>query len=183
MTKLPAAGRRKQPPKWPLPEDVTTSTRLRRAERKVGELEEKLTGRVPARQARTLRRELDDAQAITEVLRAQLEHQRKAEAQLWAELWKTPQATIWEQLAWPREVAQYVRWKVRAELGDLDAGKEARQWSDRLGLNPMALLRLRWEVEQVDAAESRGRQRRQTQKTAAPAQDPRTVLSVVSSRG
>ncbi|WP_074848216.1 hypothetical protein [Gordonia westfalica] len=50
---------------------------------------------------------------------------------------------IWEESHTHREVAQYVRWKVRAEQGDLKAAAEARQLSDRLGLNPLALMRLR----------------------------------------
>ena len=46
---------------------------------------------------------------------------------------------------------QYVRLKILAECGDLEAGKEARQWSDRLGLNPLAMLRLRWEIDPAKA--------------------------------
>lgn len=65
---------------------------------------------------------------------------------LWAELWATPQAVQWERLRWTREVAQYTRWKTLAEFGSLDAGKEARQLADRLGLSPLSLLRLRWEI-------------------------------------
>jgi hypothetical protein len=43
-----------------------------------------------------------------------------------------------------RDVAQYVRHKVLAEMGSLDDAREARQWSDRLGLNPAAMMRNRW---------------------------------------
>jgi hypothetical protein len=68
------------------------------------------------------------------------------ERKLWAELWRLPQAIAWERFGYGREVAQYVRWKVRAELGSLDASKEARQLSDRLGLSPLALRRLEWEI-------------------------------------
>ncbi len=100
---------------------------------------------------------------------------------MWAELWKTPQAEMWEQLCWGREVAQYVRWKVRGELGDLDAAKEARQWSDRLGLNPLALLRLRWEIERSEEAQAKGNRRRSQSLATAPAAggDPRSVLRAV----
>jgi hypothetical protein len=65
---------------------------------------------------------------------------------MWAEIWGTPQAVAWERLGWTRDVAQYVRWKVLAELGDLDSAKEARMWSDRLGLNPKAMRTLLWEI-------------------------------------
>lgn len=79
-------------------------------------------------------------------LTAQLKAAKKMEAKLWRELWQTPQATQWERLKWTREVALYVRWQVLAELGDHAAAKEARQHSNNLGLNPSALLRLRWRI-------------------------------------
>lgn len=78
-----------------------------------------------------------------------------AEASMWAEIWATPQAVAWERLGWFRDVAQYVRWKVLAEFGDLDAAKEARMWSDRLGLNPKAMRTLLWEIVSDEVAEQR----------------------------
>ena len=53
--------------------------------------------------------------------------------------------------------------------------------SDRLGLNPLALLRLRAEVEHVEEAEDRGKRRRGTAKADAPEpkdppDDPRLAL-------
>lgn len=139
------------------------ATRLRIAQEKAEDLVVLADGGEDMRPAdlAKLDRDLARAQEWVAVLQAQIEAQRDAEVKLWRELWRTPQAVIWEQLAWSREVAQYVRWKVRAEQGDLDAAKEARQWSDRLGLNPLALLRLRWEIEKTDEAEAKGRQRRQ----------------------
>jgi hypothetical protein len=77
------------------------------------------------------------------------------ELEVWAEAWATPQAVAWERLGWTRDVAQYVRWKVLGEAGGLDEAKEARQWSDRLGLSPLALLRLNWSVVQDELAEQR----------------------------
>lgn len=77
------------------------------------------------------------------------------EADLWEELWALPQAVQWERAGWTREVAQYTRFKARAEMGDIHAAREARQWSDRLGLSPLAMLRLRWEVVADEVAEKR----------------------------
>lgn len=77
------------------------------------------------------------------------------EAELWDELWATPQAVAWERLRWLRTVARYVRFEVRAETGDLKAGAEARLLEDRLGLSPQAMLRLRWEVSADEVAEQR----------------------------
>ena len=67
-------------------------------------------------------------------------------------LWKTPQATQWEKRGWLREVALYARHQAKAEAGSLDDAKEARQREDRLGLNDMAMLRLRWEIVDDAAA-------------------------------
>jgi len=183
MTTLPAAGRgRKRAPVWPLADDVAMATRLRMAREKAEDLRLLAEdGDAQPRERARLDREHVRAVELVAVLEERVAQQRNAETGLWRELWRTPQAVIWEQLGWPREVAQYVRWKVRAEQGDLEAGKEARQWSDRLGLNPLALLRLRWEIERTDEAETRGRRRRQTPPASPPAgDDPRAVLSAVS---
>jgi hypothetical protein len=75
------------------------------------------------------------------------------EQELWTRLWKTPQAVAWQRYGWTRVVARYVRVVVQAEA-ELDEKllPEARQLEDRLGLTPMAMLRLRWEVDDQAAA-------------------------------
>lgn len=79
---------------------------------------------------------------------------RVEEAKVWAELWRTPQSVMWDRFGWYRDVAIYARLMALAGLGSFDAGREARLLSDRLGLNPVAMLRLRWEIveDEVDAA-------------------------------
>jgi hypothetical protein len=69
------------------------------------------------------------------------------ERRLWGKLWRTPQAVAWEDYEWFRVVGRYVRVVIEAE-NELDTKllAEARQLEDRLGLNPLAMLRLRWEV-------------------------------------
>lgn len=81
----------------------------------------------------------------------------KAEAVFWAEVWSTPQAVAWERLGWVRTVARYVRLAVKAEARAALASvcSEARQMEDRLGLTPMSMLRLRWEVVEDELAEAR----------------------------
>jgi hypothetical protein len=142
---LPASGRAGRPPRWPLIPDVETKARHDLAQQRLEAARAALEAASPAergsRQAALERRE--EAAAIAA---ARLNHQRKLEADLWRDLWRLPQAVEWERLGCAREVGQYVRWKVLAELGDLDASREARQMSDRLGLTPVAMLRLRWEV-------------------------------------
>jgi hypothetical protein len=100
-----------------------------------------------------------DDEGLSEVL-------QEREAELWADLWSTPQAVAWERMRWTRTVARYVRFEVRAETGDLKAGAEARLLEDRLGLSPQAMLRLRWEVAADEVAEQRQERSTQAKKSA-----------------
>lgn len=72
----------------------------------------------------------------------------------WRAVWRTPQAAVWARMGWTSDVALYCRHLAMAELGNSKAAGEARQWSDRLGLNPAAMLRNRWKVpaDQLAAA-------------------------------
>ena len=79
--------------------------------------------------------------------------QTSAEKALWSELWRYPQAVMWERHRAFREVAAYVRQSVRAENGDEKAAPESRQLADRLGLTPLALRRLEWEIVATEHAE------------------------------
>lgn len=172
-TRLPAGGRQDAAPAWPLLPDIASTERRDAAQRLADELELQLLDPELTGRARTTAQKKHDA-AVTEVniLTAQLQSAERVEAELWAALWATPQAVAWERMNWTREVAQYVRWKARAEQGDLDAAKEARQLADRLGLNPLAMLRLRWEVADDEVAEQR-------QQRAPAARTPRQRLRVV----
>lgn len=73
-------------------------------------------------------------------------------AALWAELWSRPQAVEWERQAMTRLVARYVAKCARAETAraPVTLQAEVRQLEDRLGLSPMALLRLRWVIVDDD---------------------------------
>jgi hypothetical protein len=79
---------------------------------------------------------------------------RRREAEIWERLWQTPQAIAWERLGWTDAVARYARVLMAAELPDAHPLKlsEARQLEDRLGLSPLALLRLRWEIVDGEGA-------------------------------
>jgi hypothetical protein len=152
MTRLPAEGRKGPVPRWPLLPDIRleamASVAMIELERLEALIDEGEAGKGAQAKATKLRQRI-------EVLRAQQVAAAKIERALWRELWHTPQAVAWERLRWTREVAQYVRWKAHAEVGDLDAAKEARQLADRLGLNPLAMLRLRWEIASDEVAEQR----------------------------
>lgn len=160
MTKLPAAGRTGRTPKWPLIADIVTKAKRDVAAAKAEALEYDLEERLAeGKAAGSIERRLDQAREQLAIYDLRLKEQRKLETAAWRELWKTPQAVAWERLGWYRDVAAYVRFKVLGELGDMDAAKEARQWSDRLGLNPLALLRLRWQIAPAEAAEAKTRGR------------------------
>jgi hypothetical protein len=147
------------------------------AQRQADELEmQLLEPDLQGRQRAAAQRKLDAAQSMATVLSKQIEAQVALEAELWRDLWATPQAVAWERMGWTREVAQYVRWKVKAELGDLDSSKESRQLADRLGLTPLAMLRLRWEIDADEVAEQR-----QERTTQAAKKTARQRLRVVDS--
>lgn len=166
MTRLPAEGRTDPAPEWPLIADVVLTTRHELAAARVRKLECDLAdAEEMGNPTGIIERRLEQAQEKAAIMAAQLREQRKLESSLWADLWQLPQAVQWQRLGWTRDVAQYVRHKVMAELGDLDGAREARQWSDRLGLSPMAMLRLRWEVT-ADEVGQRRESRATTPKSA-----------------
>lgn len=164
---MPAGGREGDAPPWPLGQDVTLLAALevnrRQAEGLQAQLDEATDGRSKGR----IRRALDKAEMEVTRLEIMLDLAPDQETALWVELWATPQAVLWEESFAHREVAQYVRWKIRGEQGDLKASVEARQLSDRLGLNPLALMRLRTEVEHADEATDKGEQRRAAKRPPA----------------
>ncbi len=184
MTMLPAEGRRGRTPKWPLVADVVMTAKHDLAAAKVERLEYELLDAPDAAKQRAVERRLDAARESHAILVAQLAAQRDLEKLLWRGLWATPQAVQWERLGWMRDVAQYVRHKVLGELGVLEDAKEARAWSDRLGLTPMALLKLRWQVTSDEVSEQRAARTPAplVQRTASgetTPSDPRNALRAV----
>jgi hypothetical protein len=94
------------------------------------------------------------------------------ELERWERLWKTPMAKAWVRMHIDLIVARYVRCAIMVEGGyddDDDAEdrerkraltvatahlhSEVRQLEDRLGLSPLALLRLRWEIAEPEIGE------------------------------
>lgn len=167
---LPEKGREGPAPAWPLRADVDLAAQLVVARNSCESLEVKLANETDGRRRRTIVRQLEKSQADAERLTAMSEAAEQAELDLWTELWATPQAVEWERSHAFRAVAMFVRWQIKAENGHTEGAKEARQWSDRLGLNPLALHRLRQEVEHTDKTEADGQRRRQG---AQPERKPR----------
>lgn len=181
MTSLPSEGRQGPPPRWPLPADLRLRAEQAVARARIREILVKIDDCRDGRKAAALNKELGKVQERVALITQQLRLQREAELALWTELWATPQAAQWERMRWTREVASYVRYRVMGELGDLDQAKEARQWSDRLGLSPLAMLRLRWQVVPDELAARRD-QRTEPDPATRPAgedDDPLAALRAV----
>ena len=86
-----------------------------------------------------------------------LSKMRAGEKARWDRLWSLPQALMWERIGCAEVVARYVRVVVDAEKADASAAvrKTAADLEDRLGLTPMSMLRLRWEIVADETAERR----------------------------
>lgn len=88
---------------------------------------------------------------------------------LWTSLWATPQAAAWERLRWTRVIARYARILVWCENPNTVTAallSEARQLEDRLGLSPMSMLRLRWEIATDELADNRDSEQREKPRRA-----------------
>jgi hypothetical protein len=183
FTALPSGGRKGKTPAWPLPQDAKTVALLELAQDRVASLTAELEQAEDGRTKGRLRRHLAQSEQSTAILSLQAEQQGDLEAELWGMLWATPQATLWEvSPAFARTLAQFVRWNVKAEQGDLDAAREARIRGKEFGLTPLTLLGLKAEVERVEEAEERGNRRRSqgTPPKRGKGGDPRGGLFAVN---
>lgn len=182
VRRLPAEGRKGQQPGWPLAADIELTTRRNIARENATRLQEELEWK-EGRQRMQAEKAYTEAEEKRRVLDAELKFARERERKLWNDLWRTPQACAWEQLGWTREVAIYVRLTVRAEQGSLPHTQEARQYADRLGLSPMAMRRLGWEVVQDEVGQKRERSSGAAAAGAASARARRGPLTSVPATG
>lgn len=170
---LPAGGRSGATPEFPLGPDFNTKAALQVAESKLDDLEWKR-----AEGKKISNETITRAEERVARLRLVIENQRESELELWEKLWRTPQAVEWEALGWLDEAALYTRWMVLAASGDLSAGKEARQYADRLGLTPLAMARLRWEIA-FDASQQSNAP---TPPTSPPPDDGKATVTEIDDR-
>lgn len=79
-----------------------------------------------------------------------------ADAQLWADLWRDPQAAQWARLGLGvrRILARYVVLQRKATT-DPAVSAECRQLETSLGISPLAMLRLQWVVAADELEERR----------------------------
>lgn len=70
----------------------------------------------------------------------------------WPEIWSRPQAVMWESMGVIDLVARYVDLREKVTSPEFPESRNASFWSaltaleDRLGLSPMAMMRLQWEI-------------------------------------
>jgi hypothetical protein len=79
----------------------------------------------------------------------------KRELEVWTKIWHTPQAVAWDVgRAFDATIARYVWMAVQCE-GETSAALlgELHQMEDRLGLNPVSMARLRWQVVEQEPAQ------------------------------
>ncbi len=72
----------------------------------------------------------------------------EAEAQYWAELWRTPQASVWDDCVFPAVAALVVATSTILRGGRVSAQLigEQRALMNDLGLTPASMERLRWVI-------------------------------------
>lgn len=176
ITSVPTAKQ----PDWPLAPDAAREARREALRDRVAATQGELDACTDKRRRWRVKKKLEATQMELALAEIQIEQAKDAEAAIWSELWSAPQADLWaENPATVREVALYCRWMVRAEQGDTKAASEARQLSNVLGINPAALLKLRVEIEHAEAAEDRGKRRRDRARPGKGDADPRSGLFVV----
>lgn len=76
------------------------------------------------------------------------------ELEVWAEVWRSPQAAAWAAEPWRwRNVALFVRWSVRLEAEDASAalGQVVMRYADDIGLSAAGLKLNGWKIAAVEA--------------------------------
>jgi hypothetical protein len=75
------------------------------------------------------------------------------ELEIWSSLWRTPQSAAWPP-GWTRTAARLARMLAQAERPGARASllSETRQLEAALGLSPVSMARLHWEIEATEPA-------------------------------
>lgn len=99
-----------------------------------------------------------------------------AELDLWAELWRKPQAVMWKQLGLEFEVASYVRAFLESVKAEAPAGLKtaALRMSAEIGLSLPGMHQQRWKFATDELAE------RRSERSGAAAVSVRDRLGAVS---
>jgi hypothetical protein len=102
---------------------------------------------------------------------------------VWREMWRTPQAAMWNVERWRmRTVGMYCRWTVRAEAPDATAATmtQTQRLGDQLGLTPAGLKENGWRLAADEVAQQRAAGTTAKARTATPKAAPTRRLRAVS---
>src|SRR5437870_5525347 len=112
---------------------------------------------MPSGGARTVSRPPPDPDALRRERPSDKAGWTTLPAEHWVELWRMPQAIMWERLGQRYEVAMCVRMLTRAEQArsSVELQKVVRQYFDSLGLSTQGMLRNRWRLSETADASSR----------------------------
>lgn len=100
---------------------------------------------------------------------------KKRERDLWKQLWTYPQATAWAHEPWTwLQIAQYVRWAVRAEDPEAPASTmtQAIRLADSIGLTTAGLRDRGWTIAATTETEEAA------EPTSTPTAHPRRLRAV-----
>ena len=101
------------------------------------------------------------------------------ETEVWADLWRTPQAAAWSVEPWRwRVVAMYVRWSVRMEDAEANAAlvSQVIRLGDQIGMTPAGLKENGWQIASSEPEKATGT-------TGKPRASSRARLKVVGNDG
>lgn len=112
-----------------------------------------------------------------------LPEQSEREAEVWRELWRTPQACAWSlpSEAWRlRSIAMYCRVSVRCEAEDVPASfyAQVHRFADQIGMTSAGLALMGWKVAEDEVAKKA--QQRSTAKPAEKSPAPTRRLRAVN---
>lgn len=101
----------------------------------------------------------------------------KVERALWIELWKKPQAVMWDRLGMKFQVAAYTRAFVESTLPEASAGLKTAvlRMEGELGLSVPGMHSLRWKI----ATDEVGERREGEVPASAPARSARSRLRLL----
>ncbi|MWV50074.1 hypothetical protein GRS96_12420 [Rathayibacter sp. VKM Ac-2803] len=81
------------------------------------------------------------------------------EKKVWRELWRTPQAAMWDIERWRMHtIGHYCRWLVRSEAMDAPAATlgQVHRLADQLGITPAGMKENGWRIATDELAGKRG---------------------------
>lgn len=123
-----------------------------------------LSARSDLRDVRAIRLQVGGYQGDFPPLCDVLPEGTEREGVVWAQLWRTPQASQWirEEWRWPT-IAMYVRWKVRAEDPEAPAATmtAVQRLADQIGMTPAGLKENGWLIVPDDSPSHEDQQEKQ----------------------